>query len=97
MLITSLLVIVLLVFRPSGRVFKVLMQNVMVSKLAIGDIVTFSSEIIYKHTPVHAIIHRKRVDLTWKDVIQSTPHHEKMGIFFTSSSLVCYPLFIEFF
>jgi hypothetical protein len=52
----------------------------MVSRLAVGDIVTFSSEIIYKHTPVHATIHRKRVDLTWKDVVHSASHYGKMGI-----------------
>lgn len=56
------------------------MQNVMVPKLVVGDIVTFSSESIYKHTPVNATVHRKRVDLTWKDVVHSNSPYGNMGI-----------------
>lgn len=67
-------------FRPSGKVFAVPMQNVMVPKLVVGDIVTFSSESIYKHTPVNATVHRKRVDLTWKDVVHSNSPYGNMGI-----------------
>ena len=57
--------------RPNGMLFSVPFEDVHLSNLSIGDIVTFScSNFTHRHTPVNPVIHKWRTDVSWKDVIR---------------------------
>ena len=59
-------------FRPNGHKLTVPWHNVHMSSVVEGDVVTFSYELqSRRELPLNPIVHRKRLDLEWDDVVDN--------------------------
>jgi hypothetical protein len=57
--------------RPDGRTFVVPPDNVHVSRIAVGDVVTFSyNHHSQRHIPANPTVFKIRTDISWEDVVQ---------------------------
>jgi hypothetical protein len=68
--------------RPNGQIFEVPIENVHVSPLHVGEVVTFSyDKMARRELPVNVKIFRRRIDMKWDDVVANSQSHHVQGIY----------------